>query len=142
MRRYGKVLCIACVVVVSRFGALCIGVELPLAWSTEAPTQPPCADPQTQTAINACAEQEYKEADAALNVTYKRLMEKLIPGRKTQLKAAQTAWIKFRDAHCRFDSTPYRGGTMAPTVYYGCITAMTKARTEELQKALGELSAR
>jgi uncharacterized protein YecT (DUF1311 family) len=102
----------------------------------------PCADPQTQKAINACAEQGYQDADAALNAVYRQLMGRLGNERRAQLKAAQVAWLKFRDAHCRFDSAQYGEGSVVPTLYYGCVTTLTKARTEDLKKNLENLTAK
>jgi uncharacterized protein YecT (DUF1311 family) len=109
------------------------------SWGATAQGRDSCADPQTQAAINACAGQEYKEADAALNTVYRQLMEKVEAKQKAQLKAAQVAWVKFRDAHCAFATALYEGGSMAPTISYGCLTAMTKSRTEELKRVLENL---
>jgi Lysozyme inhibitor LprI len=65
-------------------------------------------------------------------------VEKIEAKQKAQLKAA-VAWIKFRDAHCVFATAPYEGGSMAPTISYGCLAAMTKSRTEELKRVLENL---
>ncbi|MGR9088473.1 MAG: lysozyme inhibitor LprI family protein [Gammaproteobacteria bacterium] len=54
----------------------------------------------TQLEINQCADAGYKEADAALNRTYKRIMEIYQEDKVfiEKLKKAQLAWIKLRDA--------------------------------------------
>ena len=137
MNTYFQILLVLFAVVESGLGEL-LGLDILLsqAWGAEAQQVSPCADPHTQQAINACAEQEYQEADTALNVVYRQLLGKLGNERKAQLKAAQRAWLKFRDAHCTFDSTQYGEGSMKPTLYYGCLTTLTRARTEELQKHL------
>src|SRR5713226_2446707 len=55
---------------------------------------------QTQAELNRDACATYKNADAEMNRTYKQILDKYL--RETvfieKLKAAQRAWIKFRDA--------------------------------------------
>ena len=52
-----------------------------------------------------CISAEHERQDARLNENYKRLISKLSPKRKEQLLEAQRAWVKFRDANCRFIMT-------------------------------------
>jgi uncharacterized protein YecT (DUF1311 family) len=99
--------------------------------------QDPCANAQTTAEMRDCAGQEYQKADAALNKGYRELMAKLDDdGQKSVLKAAQQAWIKYRDANCEFAAYQNRGGTIYPVVYTGCLTSMTTARTKELLQTL------
>lgn len=119
-----------------------IGISaLFLIVSAAAQDKDPCYDPQTQLEINACAAERYKEADAELNKVYKQVMTELSKDRKTQLKAAQIAWIEFRDAHCQFKSAEYHGGSLYPTLYHDCLTAMTEFRTLQLREELENISA-
>ena len=46
-----------------------------------------------------CFAAETGKQDARLNKVYKELMNALSPARKNQLKEAQRAWIKYRDAN-------------------------------------------
>src|SRR5207253_7340405 len=62
----------------------------------------PCSDANTQAEMNICAGKEYKAADAILNRVYQQLVAMLEPEEKSQLKEAQTAWIKCRDTNCEF----------------------------------------
>jgi len=97
----------------------------------------PCANAQTTAEMRDCAGQEYQKADAALNKSYRDLMAKLDDdGQKSALKAAQQAWIKYRDANCEFAAYQNRGGTIYPVVYTGCLTSTTTARTKELLQML------
>ena len=61
-------------------------------------------------AMLECTSGEQARQDALLNQNYKTLMSKLSGKRKKMLKAAQRAWIKFRDANCNFYFDP-EGGT-------------------------------
>ena|SRR5437868_13224524 len=97
----------------------------------------PCANAQTQMELNECQAREYKKADAALNAAYKQLMAKVDDeGERGALKAAQLAWIKYRDANCEFESYLNKGGTIYSMVYDGCLTTLTEERTRHLREML------
>ena len=93
----------------------------------------PCDDAGSQFELNQCAGREYKAADAELNVTYQRLAAKLDAEGRASLKAAEAAWLKYRDANCEYESSFYRGGTMRPMVHAFCLARVTRARTAELK---------
>src|SRR5713101_2138084 len=99
-------------------------------------TKDPCADAQTTAEMRDCVGREYKQADDELNRVYRKLMAKIgnDEGRKTALKTAQQAWIKYRDANCEFASYLNRGGTIEPVIRYNCMTSMTVSRTKELRE--------
>lgn len=101
-------------------------------------TQDPCANPQTTAEMRDCAGREYKQADDELNKVYRQLMARIgnDEGRKTALRTAQQAWIKYRDANCDFASYLTRGGTIEPVVRYNCMTGMTVSRMKELREYL------
>ena len=101
-----------------------------------------CNDPQTQMAFNLCAQQDWQAEDARLNAEYKRAMTRAkdydaeayegLAGAAAALKTAQRAWIAFRDGNCAAEAFTMKGGTAESQVYYGCMAAMTAARSEEL----------
>ncbi|MBD2682147.1 MULTISPECIES: lysozyme inhibitor LprI family protein [Nostoc] len=95
-----------------------------------------CNNPQTQVEINQCSNLSYQNADKKLNAAYQKLVPKLDRTRKQKLIAAQQAWIKFRDASCEFERSEYEGGTIAPSIYLGCLENLTKERTQQLQEYL------
>ncbi|QMS88898.1 lysozyme inhibitor LprI family protein [Nostoc edaphicum CCNP1411] len=95
-----------------------------------------CNNPQTQTAINECTKLSYQNSDKKLNQAYQKLVSTLEKPRKQKLIAAQLAWIKFRDTNCEFERSRYEGGSIAPTIYFGCLENTTKLRTQELQEYL------
>ena len=98
----------------------------------------PCAEAQTQTDMNICWGKEYKAADAQLNAAYREFTSKLSPEETAQLKAAQLAWIKFRDANCEFVASQYKGGTIRPMIAAMCLADVTSARTSELKAQMKE----
>ncbi|MEH1966518.1 lysozyme inhibitor LprI family protein [Nostoc sp.] len=95
-----------------------------------------CNNPQTQTAINECTKLSYQNADKKLNQVYQQLLPTLERSRKQKLITAQQAWLKFRDTNCEFERSRYEGGSIAPTIYFGCLESTTKLRTQQLQEYL------
>jgi uncharacterized protein YecT (DUF1311 family) len=96
----------------------------------------PCADAQSQAEMNMCWGKEYKAADAELNKTYQDFMSKLDESEKVQLKSAQLAWLKYRDANCEFVADQYKGGTMRPMIAAICLADVTNARVNELKSQI------
>ena len=79
-----------------------------------------------------CISAEHERQDTRLNENYKRLMSKLSPKRKEQLLEAQRAWVKFRDANCRFYYDP-EGGSAAHLAGTDCMLQATADRATELK---------
>lgn len=100
----------------------------------------PCANPQTQVEMTQCAADAYRAADKVLNQVYQQLVAKLDEEEKAQLKEAQTSWLKYRDTNCDFVADQYKGGTMRPMIYAGCLADVTKKRTSELREQIKERS--
>ena len=98
----------------------------------------PCADAQSQAEMNICWGKEYKAADAQLNAAYREFTAKLSAEETAQLKTAQLAWIKFRDANCEFVADQYKGGSIRPMIAAMCLADVTNARTSELKAQLKE----
>jgi uncharacterized protein YecT (DUF1311 family) len=98
----------------------------------------PCADATSQAEMNNCWGNEYKKADVQLNQTYQQLAAMLEEDDKTELKAAENAWIKYRDAHCDFVADQYKGGTMRPMIHAICLADVTSNRTTELKNQIKE----
>ncbi|MBW4560946.1 MAG: DUF1311 domain-containing protein [Mojavia pulchra JT2-VF2] len=95
-----------------------------------------CNNAQTQVEINRCAQLSYQNTDKKLNQVYKQLLPTLSSSRKQKLINAQQAWIKFRDTNCEFERSQYEGGSVAPTIYFGCLEQTTQQRTQQLQQYL------
>jgi uncharacterized protein YecT (DUF1311 family) len=93
-----------------------------------------CNDAQTQSDINQCAQVSYQNADKKLNQVYKDIISKLSGSRKQKLITAQQAWIRFKDTSCEFERSGHEGGSIAPTIYFGCLETTTNQRTKQLQE--------
>jgi len=97
------------------------------------PKDDPCPNAQTQLEMNQCAGNAYKAADGELNQVYRKLVAVLDAEEKAQLKMAQTAWLKYRDANCEFVGDMYKGGSIRPMIYAFCLADVTRNRTTELK---------
>ena len=102
------------------------------------PKDDPCANAQTQLEMNMCWGNQYKAADTKLNAVYREFTSKLSPEETAQLKTAQLAWIKFRDANCEFVADAYKGGSIRPMIAAMCLADVTNARTSELKTQMKE----
>jgi uncharacterized protein YecT (DUF1311 family) len=103
----------------------------------QVPDQANCKNPQTQAEINACASSLAEAADKRLNQVYQQLRARLKSSQREKLLTnEQLAWMKFRDADCTFERSRFEGGSIAPSIYFGCIEKITKRRTEDLENYL------
>ena len=100
----------------------------------------PCPNAQSQAEMNDCAGREYKRADAELNQVYQKLVAMLDADEKTQLKAVEMTWIKYRDANCDFVADQYKGGSIRPMILGFCLADVTRDRANELKDQIKERS--
>ena len=98
----------------------------------------PCPGSNSQHELNRCAARARDKADAELNKVYRELLKDTGTAERAKLRAAQLAWIKFRDAHCDYESVGNQGGSIYPMVYSFCLARVTAERTERLREILRE----
>ena len=97
------------------------------------------AHAQNQSEMNREAEAAFAKADAELNRVYAKVVATLDEGSRAKLKASQRAWIAFRDAQAEFEmDNEARDGSMAPMIYAGVRSSLTKARLTEFKELLGD----
>ncbi|PHR62520.1 MAG: hypothetical protein COA47_03875 [Robiginitomaculum sp.] len=82
----------------------------------------------------SCAQNDYKTADGALNIAYRKNQETLNTKGKTLLRDAQRAWIKFRNAECKWEADTVRGGRDAELTKLACLADLTMKRTKTLNE--------
>ena len=110
----------------------------------------PCMDRedggQTTLGMSSCLMAEAAAWDRHLNDEYKATMAVFdeqdaeeaaafpgLPQRSAALKAAQRAWIAFRDAECALAYAQWGAGSMRSIAGAGCRADMTATRTIELR---------
>ncbi len=91
--------------------------------------------------MNQQARAEFDKADAGLNQIYAKVQAKLDKEGKEKLKAAQRAWVTFRDAQADLDADIMHGGSAAPMLHSGSQAQSTLKRTNELKEFLKQLEA-
>ena len=74
-----------------------------------------CAD-QTQLGLHKCADADFQRADKALNDAYREVLGRLAGDehKKQLLRAAEQAWVAFRDAECKFAVSATENGSIYP----------------------------
>jgi uncharacterized protein YecT (DUF1311 family) len=102
-----------------------------------------CTNTVMQQEMNACAEQDWMDADADLNAAYRAAMAvmkgydadlaKSERGAEANLRNAQRAWITYRDAACAAEGYAMHGGSAEPLLIYGCRARLTEQRAEDLR---------
>lgn len=102
-----------------------------------------CTNTMMQQEMNACAEQDWMDADADLNAAYAEAMAVMkgydadLPkserGAEANLRNAQRAWITYRDAACAAEGYAMHGGSAEPLLIYGCRARLTAQRAEDLR---------
>ena len=83
-----------------------------------------------------CENLRYEQAQQALDSVYALLMKQLDAGGKEKLRAAQSAWLQFRQADADFQAQVGEDGTLAPLLKITVMADLTEARTAELKKSL------
>lgn len=96
----------------------------------------------TTLGITACLAAETEAWDVILNRNYKVIMREMKAmdaasggaglSRAEALRAAQRAWIAFRDAECRRLFAEYQDGSIRSVVAAGCMLDLTAKRALEL----------
>jgi len=113
----------------------------------------PCDWAKTQQDMNQCSGEQYSKADAHLNSLYAKLMgllEKDLAKNANdaeqraynelaiqKLKAAEKAWIQYRDLHCDAARHQFEGGSISPMIWADCMASATEHRIDELKDAYG-----
>jgi uncharacterized protein YecT (DUF1311 family) len=117
-----------------------------LAASLAAAQEPNCEEAQNQAEMNRCAYLDFQEADRELNRIWPEILanarqadaeiNREFDQEETSeqvLRAAQRAWITFRDAHCTYEGHEARGGSMESMLYNGCRATLTQQRIAQLR---------
>jgi uncharacterized protein YecT (DUF1311 family) len=102
-----------------------------LAWPMSALAA--CDNPRNQQELNNCATDRHAVADKALNQGYAAYLQRLSGIQRKQFRQAQSAWIKFRDASCAFESSGVEKGSAHPMVHRQCLAAKTEERVQQIQ---------
>jgi uncharacterized protein YecT (DUF1311 family) len=123
---------------VALLGAVCFTISgLPVHAFAQAKQETlPCTSETTTAGMRSCENQRYEQAQKALDAAYAELMTQLDSTGKAKLRAAQSAWLQFRQADADFEASRAAGGTLAPLIRITVMADLTEARAVELKKSL------
>ncbi|HSC80172.1 MAG TPA: lysozyme inhibitor LprI family protein [Chitinolyticbacter sp.] len=82
-----------------------------------------------------CTNREYTRQDQRVSAAYQVLLAQPGRPRQVQLRDAQQAWLKFRQANCNYYADP-DGGPLAQVIASDCLLTVTAARVAELEGLL------
>ena len=115
----------------------------------------PCRKVNSQRELNDCTEKKFHAAEDELQKLYREvgtrlqsdldklgkgdeLMRKYTASAVADLKAAQEAWVTYRDLQCRAEGGQYAGGSIQPTIFANCMESVTRARIQQLHDTYDE----
>ena len=101
-----------------------------------------CESQVTTAAMRECELVRYRQADAGMIEAYEGLMGQLDETGKVKLRAAQQAWLRFRDAEADFQADAARGGTVALLIKVSVLADLTEFRRDQLLKEASQLRRR
>ena len=55
------------------------------------------------------------------------------------VRKSQAAWVTYRDADCRLQTSSYQGGSIYNLIYYTCEATLTDLRTKQVQTDIANL---
>ena len=91
----------------------------------------------TELEMERCAARSLEAADESLNRTYRSVISELSPAQSRGLRAAQRAWVTYRDLDCASVRTGYGTGTGATLAGLNCLVRHTEDRTAQLRDLYG-----
>jgi uncharacterized protein YecT (DUF1311 family) len=83
-----------------------------------------------------CENARYELSQKALDEVYAKLLKQLDAASQAKLRAAQSSWVRFRQADAEFAAQEAGEGTLAPLLKITVMADLTEARTAELEKSL------
>ena len=98
-----------------------------------------CSNAKSTAAMRECEIGRFRRADAGMNRAYLSLNARLDQRGRAKLRAAQQAWIRFRDAEADYQADAERGGTLALLIATSVRADLTEARSRDLEKAVKAL---
>lgn len=120
------------ILVLSLSGAVSIGGFAAPAAADAAYDKCVAASGGVMPAIKACGAQQAQSNDGRLNQAYARALHSAGARNQAALRAAERAWIAFRDAECGFRYSSEGGGQDASLVASQCRMELTSDRVRQL----------
>jgi uncharacterized protein YecT (DUF1311 family) len=102
--------------------------------SGDSPQADPCAGRSTDEAMWTCRHEQLDKSEAELTAIVRQLNASYDGDERTAvLKAAQAAWLPFRDAECKLLTIDSASGTMFDLYWMSCLTEKNVQRTAQMR---------
>jgi uncharacterized protein YecT (DUF1311 family) len=102
--------------------------------STAAEGQAGSCDARTFHDMYRCAVVRYEQANAEHKRVYQHVAAGLEAVPRRKLRQAEEAWVRYRAAHCEFESSRSAGRREYQVVRLRCMAELTEARTASLTR--------
>jgi uncharacterized protein YecT (DUF1311 family) len=101
----------------------------------------PCPkQPVSTVDQEGCSERALLRSDAKVNALAARLWKALPASGRASFARGERAWLVYRGASCRAESSKYAGGTLQPVAYLGCEVSRNTAHLTDLAGTLDVLA--
>ncbi|MFC3712097.1 lysozyme inhibitor LprI family protein [Sphingoaurantiacus capsulatus] len=87
----------------------------------------------------AACKTDLADSEADLAKAYRRLVAQTPMEHRTQLRKSQSAWLLYRQEHCRFEGTAKPGVSGGTLAVLACTATLNRARVENFDEAFGVL---
>lgn len=94
-----------------------------------------CLEAPTTAALQTCLDARFRALDRQRMRVVRELRSAAVAERAALL-AAEAAWVRFRDADCRFAASLHAGGTLAAIDAAQCRVTLTSQRLAVLRRYL------
>jgi uncharacterized protein YecT (DUF1311 family) len=125
-------------IIVASYASICVAGQSADAAVPVSPGAHGCGDMETQSDMNMCFDRNARADNALLESLVKELIGKLSASEGKELRSAQALWVRYRDAHCAWESKFFESGSVQPTVSAGCYSELTWQRIDNLKEDLCE----
>ena len=95
-----------------------------------------CANGMPQTEMNICGARVAGDVERRLERVWVRVRADIPRSRRDALEDAQEAWLRYREAECRFQGSQFAGGSGQPFVLSACYADLAIARIRALEHVL------
>ena len=99
---------------------------------SDAPSGADCVAPSTQKLMNDCAYEDFLSASAQYASSSREYAGRLTNAQQGLFRRSQSAWIAYRTAACKFESSALQGGSAQAMSNWQCASRMTRARAAEV----------
>jgi uncharacterized protein YecT (DUF1311 family) len=104
------------------------------AWAGEQGEPDPSCGVSTPEMVD-CLNAQTAHWDKELTIAYQQALKDAVPGQKEDLRKAERAWIKYRDANCAYYAAGE--GSISRIQAAECLRGMTERRARELKGEFG-----